>query len=646
MTAPRATRSAPGARSIRATGSAHAARSLRATRSIRAARSAHGPPNLRRRSATGRRAQGGYTLIEVVLAVGIASLIILPLMAWAGLVLREQPETGRDLVATAGASLLTTHFSRDVPVAGRAAVAGEGLGSGWATDCGAGPGAGGSVQVVLVTGGSSVRRVVYTVADSTDGGGAKSIWRRTCSAGDPGVEVTDRELFSGVALGATRATCIAGGQGDPCRQIEFVATPDTDRRPLVLRSSRRVADSSVPTDVTGAPRPVARIQLLSRSGTQPTVARLSAARSSVDPSRTIEAYDWDGGGGAVVPVAGRPDQVDVTFPTEGDYTVALTITDDLGATDTTYLQISTSNAPPVAVIGSVAPAPATAGSPVTLDATGSYDPDGALADIVWRVTPPGDADVITLSGASAVFTPADGVVGNYAIALEVTDAQLARGDAFATVEVVDPDVPPPDPDDPGGDPDDPGGPGGPGDPGDPGTVVASFEDAGAPGAARTFTSTSTGVGPDATFQWSFGYGAAGATGPSVAHEFPNPGEYPVTLIVTAADGTTASTLRTVAVAGTPPAPNGVRVEGGVLRWDPVPGAARYRVDFEFRTARDCFVEIFDQVVGPSASPSKDIPPNPCRAETTARARVGVEANGALAYSGWISFPPDAGGTGG
>lgn len=588
------------------------------------------------------RAQHGYSLMEVLVALAVFVMISVPLTAWVTLAIGQQPRTEDGLVRTAATGLLASSFPRDVAVAGRAAIAGEGLDESWAADCGAGAADKGSVQLVLVTGGADVRKIVYTVADYSDGGSRdpsrKSLWRRTCSAGADSTVTDEQELYAGVRPGSTTVTCTSEPGDDPCRQIELETTPTgSEATPIYVRATRRLDKDAVPTDLSGVPLPTARIDLVSRQGSQAMTATFSGQRSSAAAGRSIASYRWEfEAARGVTSDSTTASQVTASFPTEGSYTVLLTVTDDGGGTNTQWFQISSSNQAPVAVVAAITPNPANAGTTVTLSSAGSYDPDGSVARIDWMLNVPtagGGAPVdVPLSGASPTWVAPSGVSGVVGVTLTITDTQLGRSTAFSSFTIFDPAAPPSTtsstvPTDPGG----------------PGALVAQFSDVPGPTtASRTFDAgATTGAGTGATYSWILGDGAT-ASGVAVTHTYPNSGEYVVRLTVVASDGRTDSTERTVNVGGAPPAPGDVRAVGADLVWTAVPGASRYLASFEF-TGPGCAQVILDQVVAASPNPTKAIPASPCAGATSARAQVATDANGSATWSAWVAIPPDAGG---
>ena len=127
----------------------------------------------------------------------------------------------------------------------------------------------------------------------------------------------------------------------------------------------------------------------------------------------------------------------------GTYDVAV-IVSDAKTEDTARMRITVlaPNLPPVAAL--TLPAQAVVGTPVTLDASGSRDPEGEDVAFAWHLTQaPGQSDALALpgQGATASFTP--GVVGVHTIEVTVTDGAGLKDLATALLNVVPPPNAPP-----------------------------------------------------------------------------------------------------------------------------------------------------------------------------------------------------------
>jgi len=131
---------------------------------------------------------------------------------------------------------------------------------------------------------------------------------------------------------------------------------------------------------------------------------------SGDADGAISRWDWDFGDGTT----GSGREVDHAYAAPGTYEVKLTVADDSGAPlnlDDDRMTV-TVNATPVADAGpDLVAAP---GQVITLDATGSIDPDGAIRETLWTF-PDG-----TAQAGERIETSFD-APGLYRIALEVRD---------------------------------------------------------------------------------------------------------------------------------------------------------------------------------------------------------------------------------
>jgi PKD repeat protein len=151
------------------------------------------------------------------------------------------------------------------------------------------------------------------------------------------------------------------------------------------------------------------------------------ARSSVDADGQIVGYSWDFGDGTSEQGA----QVTHTFPQSGTYSVKLFVTDDRGntgaATATVTLLDPQKNSTPTAsfVVSSLRDVSPVA---VALDASGSFDLDGAIGQYLWDF---GDGR----GGSGRTTSHEYDQSGTYIVSLTITDNAGATASLADTIDV-------------------------------------------------------------------------------------------------------------------------------------------------------------------------------------------------------------------
>jgi|GEM_PF-852218 len=142
------------------------------------------------------------------------------------------------------------------------------------------------------------------------------------------------------------------------------------------------------------------------------------ASASSDLDGTIAKYEWDlDGNGTYETDTGATASAAKTYATASTPTIGLRITDNNGATSTTTRALTVQNRLPTASF-TATPNPVTSGQSVTLNASGSTDPDGTVAKYEWDYDGNGTYDATTSSASTAkVFATA----GNFEVGLRVTD---------------------------------------------------------------------------------------------------------------------------------------------------------------------------------------------------------------------------------
>ena len=170
--------------------------------------------------------------------------------------------------------------------------------------------------------------------------------------------------------------------------------------------------------------------------------------TAIDPGQDDLTFTWDWGDGTTDTVTDYyydeldpepdpglvqvTDTVSHTYGDNGVYGVTLTVTDDDGGSATNSTTIVVANVDPTINSYDVA-ATGSEGTAVSLDATAS-DPGGINDPLTftWTVTRP-DSSTLTLSGASANFTPAED--GVYGVSLTVTDDDGGSATNSSTVDI-------------------------------------------------------------------------------------------------------------------------------------------------------------------------------------------------------------------
>jgi PKD repeat protein len=154
------------------------------------------------------------------------------------------------------------------------------------------------------------------------------------------------------------------------------------------------------------------------------------ATASRDPDGQIVRYLWDFDGNGN-PQEGIGPTATWTFRSGGEHTIGLYVEDDDGAGDIATRKIIV-DGPPTATFTVTPPAPFV-GQQVTLDATGSSDPEGPIARYEWDLD--GNGSFETDNGPQPIRTTSYATPGERFVRLRVTDAGGATATAGRTVLV-------------------------------------------------------------------------------------------------------------------------------------------------------------------------------------------------------------------
>jgi hypothetical protein len=126
---------------------------------------------------------------------------------------------------------------------------------------------------------------------------------------------------------------------------------------------------------------------------------------STDPDGDVLTYSWTAPAGITLtnPGTAKPTFTAPKIDGQEDYTFTLVVTDDLGLTDETIVDITVvGNLPPVIVTETVLNV--IEGQTLTLDASGTYDPDGDDLVFRWSTLYVNEAGLIHFSDSTAEVT--------------------------------------------------------------------------------------------------------------------------------------------------------------------------------------------------------------------------------------------------
>lgn len=359
-------------------------------------------------------------MVEVILAVGIATVIAGPVLTWAMFAVDHERRSGDRLDATNGTALLMSWFGRDVPRAAAVVLDGGSPCAGSAT-------AGGTEHVTLIGGIADPQARAYVeVVDSGGDVPSRSLWRRECGAG--GALLGEVELFSAVEAGTTSVRCLPGTGAEPCTEVELRTLPRGAPETVVARAARRV-DTAATAPVAGNRPPRAVITASATSGGYPLTVSFEGAEGT-DPEGGALTYDWEFPGGVLQTGRTPPPH---TFTEPGSYAVILTVTDPGGASHTQYVTVEVTNQPPVAA-ATASPQAGTIETVFTFDARASVDPEEP-APALYRWNFGGGVVRETTSPEIQYQFPGGSTLGARVVALTVVDRFGAIGETAVQVSL-------------------------------------------------------------------------------------------------------------------------------------------------------------------------------------------------------------------
>lgn len=167
--------------------------------------------------------------------------------------------------------------------------------------------------------------------------------------------------------------------------------------------------------------PLAEIDASRETGHAPLDVTFDASRSTDDGQ--IVSYEWTFQGDAS-PIIGP--RCTYTFRTPGTCSVTLTVVDKDGNSASAHIDIVIENSPPVASFRLSDDAPIV-NRPMTVDGSGSYDPEGATIEFSWAF-----GDGASAQGPTAGHTYTS--EGTFTVTLTVRDP--AGGESVASHDVL------------------------------------------------------------------------------------------------------------------------------------------------------------------------------------------------------------------
>ena len=257
--------------------------------------------------------------------------------------------------------------------------------------------------------------------------------------------------------------------------------------------------------VTVSQVPIANLQATSSSPT--TLGQATFLSATVAAGSNV-TYEWNLGSGVTL----NGQFVNSTFPTAGVYPVIVTATNSVSVLTATT-SVTVTNQPPAANAGP--DQTVRVNSPVTLDGSGSSDPDGHVpVSYNWTQTG-GDLVILSSNAISRPTFMAPGAPTVLRFSLTVTDARGLQSSVAGTVAITVSDA----------------------------AIVGLTASNSSPTIVHNPTVfTATASGDNIVYTWNFGDGSAPTIGSVVTHTYSRLGTF--TAVVTATNGNNSVTATT------------------------------------------------------------------------------------------------------
>jgi len=266
-------------------------------------------------------------------------------------------------------------------------------------------------QDIAVTVNSGAPTAAFTMAPNPAGVGQQVTFDGTGSSDPQGESLTHHWTYTlnggNPADLGTAATFQQAFDGAGTYQVTLAVTDADDNLTDTITKTLTVNNTAPIANGNYGPNPAWQNEQITFDASTSTDAETPASLT----------YSWD------FDNDGIPDATGVTathtYATAGTKTVKLTVTDPQGATGTKNLSVAVNSGAPTAAF-TINPNPANVVQQVTLDGTGSTDPQGAALTHQWTYTLDGGASQELGTGATLQHT--FDTAGSYSITLTVTDA--------------------------------------------------------------------------------------------------------------------------------------------------------------------------------------------------------------------------------
>ena len=369
--------------------------------------------------------------------------------------------------------------------------------------------------------GSSAATVTVTATDVTGGPLAGQRVGLAVTPSDATLSTTEVTTDS---TGRATFTVTAPPSGSGANDISITATPIggfSDSSPKfvsIVLTGTPVGSVATPT-VT-----------LAVSPDPPVVNQNATFSATATPAagHRITQYSWDFGDGSAVQTTTQPTVIK-KFTKAGVFVVTVTVTDDLGQTGSTSLQVTVAAVASPTVTFTVSPASPVRNQQATFSATATPGTGRSITQYAWTF---GDGSA-SVSTTSATINRTYTSSGVFAVTVTVTDDIGQTGSTTQQVTVTADVANPP-------------------------TVSGLTVSPSSPVADQTATITVTATPATgrriSTFAWTFSDGGSQTTSnPTTTYSFGTPGTNTIHVAATDDLGQTGSTTTTITVTGITPA---------------------------------------------------------------------------------------------